>query len=137
MRKSVLLGIVVALAACGRDEPGPTAPTPAIVSGSYTLETVDGQALPFLVLDLGAYKAKLASATLNLKADKTYSFAFGIRIEDSGNVRTTSDDDAGTWSISNRGVTLVSNEGSFTRTGTVSGNTLTLESSTRVFVMRK
>jgi hypothetical protein len=136
MRTITLIGIAFTLAACGRDSVGPAA-APTTVAGTYNLTTVDGQVLPFTVLDLGAYQAKLASATLNLKADGTYSFQFGIRIEDSGNIRSTSDSDAGLWNASANAITLTSNEGSVTRTGTVAQGTMTLQSSTLVLGLRK
>ena len=86
MRTISLLGIAFTLAACGHDGVGPS-PTPSTIPGTYNLTTVDGQVLPFTALDLGAYQAKLVSGTLSLRADGTYSFQFGIRIEDSGALR--------------------------------------------------
>ena len=136
MRSILLAGIILTLAACGSDSVGPSA-APATVAGAYNLTTVDGQALPFTVLDLGAYQAKLASATLNLKPDGTYSFQFGIRIEDSGNVRSQSDSDAGVWEKSANTITLTSNEGSVTRTGTLAGGVMTLQSGPLVLGLRK
>jgi hypothetical protein len=107
------------------------------VAGTYNLTTVNGQALPFTVLDLGAYQAKLASAALDLKSDGTYSFDFGIRIEDSGTLRSTSQSDAGVWTRSGNTVTLTSSEGSVARFGTVSGDVMTLQSSRYVFALTK
>lgn len=136
MRTITLLGIALTLAACGSDSVGPAA-APTAVAGTYNLTTVDGQALPFTVLDLGAYQAKLASAALDLKSDGTYSFDFGIRIEDSGNLRSTSQSDAGVWTRSGNTVTLTSSEGSVARFGTVSGDVMTLQSSRYVFALTK
>jgi hypothetical protein len=135
MRTISLLGIAFALAACGHDGVGPS-PTPTI-PGKYDLTTVDGQGLPFTALDLGAYQAKLVSGTLSLSADGTYSFQFGIRIEDSGNVRTAADSDGGLWNVNDKAITLASTHGDIARTGTVSGNVMTLQSSSRVFGLTK
>lgn len=136
MRTITLVGIVLALAACGSDSGSPTA-APATVAGTYNLTTVDGQALPFTVVDLGAYQAKLASATLTLQADGTYAFQFAIRIEDSGNIRSVSQTDGGVWNTSAGTVTLTSTQAGFTRTGAVSGGVMTLQSSTFVFGLAK
>lgn len=136
MRTISLLGIAFTLAACGHDGVGPS-PTPSTVPGTYTLTTVDGQVLPFTALDLGAYQAKLVSGTLSLSADGTYSFQFGIRIEDSGNVRTAADSDGGLWNVNDNAMTLASTRGDISRTGTVSGNVMTLQSSSRVFGLTK
>ena len=136
MRTIPLLGIAFTLAACGHDGVGPS-PTPSTIPGTYNLTTVDGQVLPFTALDLGAYKAKLVSGTLSLSADGTYSFQFGIRIEDSGNVRTAADSDGGLWNVNDNAMTLASTRGDISRTGTVSGNVMTLQSSSRVFGLTK
>jgi len=98
MRTIPLLGLAFTLAACGHDSVAPT-PTQSTVPGTYSLTTVDGQVLPFTVIDLGAYQAKLASGTLSLRADGSYSMQFGIRIEDSGNLRTAANSDDGLWNV--------------------------------------
>ena len=136
MRTISLLGIAFTLAACGHDSVGPS-PTPSSVRGTYNLTTVDGTVLPFTALDLGAYQAKLVSGTLSLRADGTYSFEFGIRIEDSGNIRTAANSDGGLWNVNDNAVTLASTHGDIARTGTVSGNAMTLQSSSRVFGLTK
>src|SRR5215204_3380476 len=117
MRTIPLLGIAFTLAACGHDSVGPS--SPSAIAGTYTLTTVDGAVLPFTVLDLGAYQAKLASGTLSLSADKTYSLQFGIRVEDSGSIRTSAASDAGFWNVNGEAITLASTQGDSTRTGTV------------------
>ena len=136
MRTISLLGIVFTLAACGHDGVGPSPPS-STIAGTYDLTTVDGQVLPFTALDLGAYQAKLVSGTLKLSTDGTYSFQFSIRIEDSGNVRTAADSDSGLWNVNDNAVTLASTQGDISRTGTVSGTVMTLQSSIRVFGLTK
>ena len=136
MRTISLLGIVFTLAACGHDSVGPSL-APSTIAGTYDLTTVDGQVLPFTALDLGAYQAKLVSGTLKLSTDGTYSFQFSIRIEDSGNVRTAADSDSGLWNVNDNAVTLASTQGDISRTGTVSGTVMTLQSSIRVFGLTK
>ena len=136
MRTIPLLGIVLTLVACGHDGVGPS-PTPSTIPGTYNLTTVDGQVLPFTALDLGAYQAKLVSGTLTLRSDGTYALQFGIRIEDSGNVRTAAESDGGLWNVNEKAITLASTQGDSARTGTVSGNVITLQSSIRVFGLTK
>ena len=136
MRTIPLLGIALTLVACGHDGVGPS-PTPSTIPGTYNLTTVDGQVLPFTALDLGAYQAKLVSGTLTLRSDGTYALQFGIRIEDSGNVRTAAESDGGLWNVNEKAITLASTQGDSARTGTVSGNVITLQSSIRVFGLTK
>lgn len=139
MQRILLLGIAFALAACGRDDvvSPPATPSPSTISGSYQLTTVDGQSLPFVAIDLGAYQARLVSGTLNLNANGTYSLDLNHRVDDSGNVRTGTDSDVGVWNISRDSITLASTVGNLAKTGTVSGNVITLQASIRVLVLRK
>ena len=134
MRSILLLGIAFALAACGRDD---IVSPPATIAGSYQLTTIDGQALPFLVFENGAYQARVVSGTLNLNANSSYSLAFNVRIDDSGNVRTSTQSDAGLWNVARDSITLASTAGNLAITGNVSGNVLTLQSSNITLVLRK
>jgi hypothetical protein len=138
MRRILLLGIAIILVACGRDDvASPATPTPSTISGSYRLTTVDGQSLPFVAIDLGAYQARLVSGTLDLNANGTYSLELNHRVDDSGNVRTGTDSDVGVWKITRDSIALASTAGNFAKTGTVSGNVITLQASIRVLVLTK
>lgn len=139
MRRILLLGIAFTLAACGRDDvvSPPASPTLSSISGSYRLTTVDGQSLPFVAVDLGAYQARLVSGTLNLNANGTYSLELNHRVDDSGNVRTGTDSDVGVWTITRDSIALASTAGNIAKTGTVSGNAITLQASIRVLVLTK
>ena len=138
MRKALLVAVAVTLAACGQDDvAGPSSPTPATVAGTYNLTTVDGEGLPVVMLDLGAYQARLTSGTLTLKADGTYLFTINHRIDDSGNVRTGSDSDTGLWTLNGSALAFASVEAHFPRTGMISGKTITIQSSEKTLVLRK
>lgn len=140
MRTTLVLGIaLLTLSACGRGEPTapPAAPTPASVSGSYTLQTLDGQALPFNVVEIGAYQAKLVSGTLVLNPDGTYALEFGLQLDVTGNPRPGTASDQGRWSLDGATVMMVSSHRDVSRTGVVSGNVITLQSSIRTLVLRK
>ena len=136
MRRILSVAIAFTLAACGHDTTGPS-PTPSSIPGAYNLTMVDGQALPFTVFEVGAYRATLVSGTLILHADGTYSLDLDTRIDDSGNVREQTDSDAGLWNAKDDGLTLASTQRAITRTGLVSGERITLQSSTRVLVLKK
>jgi hypothetical protein len=136
MRRILLLGIIFTLAACGRNEA--VDPPTSSVAGSYELTMVDGHDLPLTLLDLGAYQVQLVSGSLNLHPDGTYSQDIGYRIIDSGNQRTASTSDTGAWNDIDQAITLASSiEGGISRTGTVSGDRITLQSADRVLEFRK
>jgi hypothetical protein len=136
MRGALFFALAFTLAACGRDTTGPS-PTPSRIPGTYTLTMVDGQTLPFTALEVGAYRVRLVSGTLVLRSDGTYSLDIGIRVDDSGNVRTETEADAGLWNVKDDALTLASTQGTISRTGVVSGDVITLQSSIRVLVLAK
>jgi len=136
MRRILLLGIALTLAACGSDA-AVTPPPPASISGSYQLMTVDAHTLPFTVVDLGTYKAQIVSGVLALDSNATYSLKFDVSLDDGVKLRTVTDGDAGRWSASGNAINLASARDTISWTGMVSGNVITLQSGTRVLVLRK
>lgn len=139
MRRILLIGITVALVACGSDgvvDPS-RPPTPSNISGSYSLAMVDGGTLPFAAFDEGAYHVQIVAGTLALNANGTFALAIDRRVDDAGHVRAEADSDAGAWSIADHALTFTSTQGKIGRTATVSGNAITMQSSVHVFVLRK
>lgn len=136
MRRILSVAIAFTLAACGHDTTGPS-PTPSRIPGTYDLTMVDGQPVPLTVFEVGAYRATLVSGTLTLHADGLYSLDLDTRIDDSGNVRHQTDRDAGLWNARDAALTLASTQRGIARTGLVSGDGITLHSSSRVLVLRK
>jgi hypothetical protein len=135
MRTLLLLGITLAAAACGGDHP--TIPASPSVVGSYQLTMVDGNQLPFTILDLGTYRANLASGTLTLSGDGTYLFKVGYQLDDGLKIRASADSDAGTWSAAGDAISLASTHGDVARSGTASSNGIRLQSSARVLEFRR
>jgi hypothetical protein len=135
MRTILLLGIAVTLAACGSD--APVGPAPSDITGTYQLTTFDGDELPVTVLDLGAYQIQLTAGTLVLERDGSYAMDFDLRILDSGNTRSAADHASGTWSADGHTITLVDSQSGSPRSGTIPGDTVTLENITLVFVRRR
>lgn len=141
MRKKFITTMTIAAVAmiagaCGSDA-SITKPDQVNVPGSYALANVDGQTLPFAVLDLGAYKISIASGSLRLNADSTYIWIVGLRVDDSGHVRFDADTDSGRWTTLNRALSMTSTAGNLARSGIVSNDGVTLQSSTRVMNYRK
>lgn len=104
-----LLAIAVAaalatLAACGSDSTNGTGPMD--VSGSYSLTTINGSALPFTVPGTPEHTIIITSATGTLGADHSYTIV-GMGTEDGGD-QSEVVADAGTYSISGSTVTFTS-----------------------------
>jgi len=135
MRTILLLGVALTLAACGRDSS--VGPKPTDITGTYQLTTFDGNELPVTVVDLGAYQIQLTADTLVLDSDGSYSMDFDYRILDSGNTRSAADHASGTWTADGQTITLVDSPSGSPQSGTISGDTVTLEAFTLVFVRRR
>lgn len=134
MRRMLPVGILLTLMACGSDlviNPSTS------VAGSYALERVDGTALPYPVIDISTYHIQLVSGSLTLNANNTYAWNLGLRVDDSGRIRTDAQSDSGTWTMVNSTLSLTSAQGNLPKTATVSGNIMTMQSSTIVFGLRK
>ena len=102
-RPLLAVAFVAALAACGSDNNTGTGPTN--VSGTYTLTTVDGQALPQEFAN-SEHHVVVNSATLVMGSDHSYS------VDATGSVDGTDGNhviaDAGTYSVSGSTVTFTS-----------------------------
>jgi hypothetical protein len=126
------------VAACrGDGPPAPPSPPSPSVAGSYQLTTVDGHSLPVTVVDLGTYRANVASGTLTLSDDGTYAYVVGYQLDDGIKIRAQADSDAGTWTLTGASIALASTQSSFSLSGTVSDNAVTLEGSGRQLLFRK
>ena len=120
-----------ALLACGGD--GSTSPG-ASIAGAYSLTTVNGAPLPFVVTQAGTYKYEITAETYTLAAGGAYTEVLTDRTTSNGAVTTSTKTDAGRWSTNGTSITLTS-PALGAVSGTVSGNTLSLTSqgNTKVF----
>ena len=100
-----LAAVVATLAACGADKKSVTGP-PTNVVGTYSLATVDGNALPFTVPNNPNHTVVVQSATVTLNADHTYTIG-GTGTSDGGAPEQVIAD-AGDWSLSGSTVTFTS-----------------------------
>ena len=100
----VLAAVVATVAACGSDSTNGTGPMD--VSGTYSLTTVNGSALPFTIPNTPDHTVVITSATGTLGADHTYSIV-GMGTEDGGDPGTVIADE-GTYAVSGSTVVFTS-----------------------------
>ena len=134
MRSLISLALVV-LVACGDDST--TAPTTDSVAGTWSLQSINGTALPYVVFQIGADKVELVSDVVVAVASGAFTQTTVVRTTSSGQVTTESQADAGTWSLNGTAVTFQFNGDGTTGTGSISGNTMTIAESGFAFVYRK
>jgi hypothetical protein len=110
MRRLALLAAVIALAACNNDSTSPNGQ----VTGTYSLRTVNGNALPYTFSD----GSVLVSDRLSLNNDGTY---FDVAtFSNAGNAT-----EQGLWSINNNLINFNDQTDAFSYSGSLSGSVLT------------
>lgn len=115
--------LFVAASCGGRDS---TSPETAGIAGSYALQTVNGAALPFFVLQIGSDKIEVLSETVTLSHDGTFTQQGSLRITENGAVSTDNFTEVGSYTRNGTGLDLVFSSDETTGTGTISGNTITV-----------
>ena len=110
MRRIALLAALVALAACNSDSTSPN----GSAQGSYSLHTVNGNALPFTFSD----GSVLVSDQLTLNANGTY-----VDVATFSNAGTATEQ--GLWSINNNLISFQDQTDNFSYQGSLSGSVLT------------
>jgi hypothetical protein len=127
--------LLIVAAACGSD--GPTQPTSASVAGTWSLQTINGTPLPYVVVQTGVDKVELTSDVITAVASGSFTQITQVRITQNGQVSTQSIPDAGSYSLSGTAVTFTFSSDGSTGTGSLSGNTLTVASDGFAYVYKK
>lgn len=127
MRKVVLsLLVFLLVGACGGDSGGPTSVS-ANASGAFTLRTVNGQNLPFVVPgSTSTDKAEITGGFINLNRDQTYSAGLSVRLTQGNTVLTDTQTDMGIWSVTGSSITMRSSDGSSVSAAWDGGSRLTM-----------
>lgn len=133
MRQPLFMLPFLALLACGGD--GSTGPG-ASIAGAYSLTTVNGAPLPFVVTQAGTYKYEITADTYTLADGATFTEVRADRTTSNGAVTTSTKTDAGSWSRNGTSITLTSPANGAV-SGTVSGNMLTLSSAGNTLIFTK
>ena len=126
MRKLRLALIALAVLACGGDS---TAPTNASVAGTWSLRSINGSALPFVVFQDATSKEELTSDVFTFTSSGTFTEHTTIRETLSSQVTTTDQTDDGTYTLNGTAITVHFNSDGSNMTGSVSGNTITVTDS--------
>jgi hypothetical protein len=96
-------------------------------TGTYVLKTVNGKSLPAAIIEIvGTYKLEITAGSVTLNEDKTFSASITFRETEGTTVRTQTETDSGTYTISGNTITFSSQGSGSAVTGTLSGGTLTV-----------
>lgn len=121
MRRIWLLVLATALA-CGGDSAGPK----TAIAGTWRLQTINGQPLPFVREEPGSSKIELTSDVYTLADNGAFTKLMSVRVTTNGQVSTTTISETGTYVLDGTAVTVHYNTTATSVTGSWQGNTIAI-----------
>ena len=124
MHRAVAIIMLFSLAACGSDATSPTAVT---FAGTYSLQTINGSKLPYVVLQQGTTAVTITADQLTIADGGTWTESGTLQTTQNGQTTTQVGGDNGTWLRSGSSLQLNSTKnGNIAYTGAFSSNRLDL-----------
>src|SRR3954463_10335676 len=124
MRRAIGIVMLALAAACGSDKI--TGAGTENITGSYALKTINGSALPTVVVQAPDDKLEVTTGTLDLHSDNSYLLTFELRETQGTTVTTDALIESGTFSRSSNAVSFHPSDDSGTWAASyASGGTLT------------
>lgn len=120
--RRIIVCLLAAALAC-RGDSG-TNPASASIAGTYTLQTVNGAALPATLAQAGTSRTEVMSNTLTMTANATYTAVVAFRTTLDATVTTAQFTESGTWSAEAGSITFRTSDG-IVYHGALNGLTLT------------
>ena len=133
MRRFLFL-LVLAGVACGGDA---TAPQVVSVAGAWTLQSINGTTLPFVVAQTGANKVEVVSDVITVVATGSFTQTTTYRTTDNGHVTTESFADAGSYTVNGNADTFHFTSDGSTGTAVFDASTLTVASSGTSYIYKR
>jgi hypothetical protein len=130
LRRSLLLMLASTLAFACSDSTRPE----YTLTGTWSLQTVNGQPLPFTLPETGEV---VSAESLTLLASGRFTMTTTFRETINGNVTLESIPDAGTYVVSGMTLTLMYESDGSNDVGTVDGNMITLEDIGQLWAYRR
>lgn len=106
--KVCAVALLALTAACGG---GDGVSGPGSVAGTYTLQSVNGGPLPFVIFDESGYKLEITAASYVLTGAGTFTNSASYRETESGAVTTSTETLAGRYTVSASTVTFTDADG--------------------------
>ena len=106
-------------------------------AGTWQLQTVNGQALPFTLETGVGFKLELTGESMTLLETGSVSMMTMFRVTDAGVVSTESIPDSGSYTVNGSTITFTFSSDGSTPQATVTGDTMTLGDIGLTFVYRR
>jgi hypothetical protein len=120
----VALLFAMSTVACSDDDS--TGPDDISVEGTWTLQSVNGSNLPYVLAQAGADKVEVTADVLTVGSGGAFTELTTVRVTSGGTVTTQSLPDAGTYTVNGTAVTFVFQSDGSSGTGTLNGDRLTV-----------
>lgn len=135
MRRDLVRSVLalVLLSACGDNTPTGA----STVTGTYTLRTVNGAALPYTMSQTATSKVELLDDAISLYQGGTYSTVSHVRTTTNGTPVTETREGAGTYILLGTSITLVTSDRSSQRLATGDATSMTFVESGVTQIYRK
>ena len=131
IRRVFLAVLIFGVTACGGDGTGLEN-----IAGLYTLETIDGDPLPVLLVEVGDNKIEVTAGSVTLNTDRTCSDSLTLEITEGGNVDSDVATDECTYTTDGRAITLTYTDNTVS-VGTIIGSALTITDDAVAFLFRR
>jgi hypothetical protein len=112
------------LGACGDDDS--TGPSESSIVGSYTLQTVNGNTMPWRFVVVGNDWIEITGGSGDINTGGTYSLTLNYRAMESGQTTTFSETSTGTYTRNGNAVSFTDGSDGSRANGTVSGNQISV-----------
>ena len=122
-RFPVAIALVWAASACGGSEV--TNVDLSADSGIYTLQSMNGSVLPYLIGSSTNYSLTLTAESIDVGASGAFRDVVALKEISNGILKVYSDTTSGSWTERGALASFTSNEGVVTQ-GTITGNVLTI-----------
>jgi len=136
MTRLAMAALVIGVTACDSS----TDPEDAIV-GTYTLRTVNGGQVPFIVFQDATYKLEILSSTLVVRDNNTWTETASLRETENAAVTTSTTVVSGTYTMNGNTATFTDGDGDSLTSAFSGSDTLTTTDTqggfTFTFVYRK
>ena len=133
VRRVFLAFLVLGLVACGDDVIGPED-----IAGTYTLQSIDGQTLPWVILQVGnTYSMEIMAGSITINQTMTCSRSLTATLTDGGTVVTITETDVCTYTFVNGAIMFTWDSDGSTDSGSIVGSQLTLTADGDVLILRK
>ena len=129
--------VVLAAVALGCTSDSITTPTQESVAGTWTLKSVNGADLPYVLSQVGTSKSEVISDVVTVTPPSTFTELTTVRNTVNGQSSTQEVPDAGTYTLNSAAITFKFNSNGTFGAGFINGKTLTVTAQGVSFVYKK